>query len=419
MNVAGSSPKAGSDNTHKPAATTQAPQAAGADSGMRRAWRATGSDDAVADADQVVVCSYNVLSDLLMEMTKWLYKKRDPAVMPWSFRGPAAVAKVIECHPDIVLLQEIEQHAFDELFVPELGAAGYEGRLECRKAKTDGSAIFWRKDRFEAELTQRVDLSVEDATVLTWGNVATLAMLRERAPSGRRICAASTHLVFNDKRGEVKLGQAAILTHAVADAVASVGGTLDTVPTIIGGDFNSTPRSKIFEYFVKGRLRFDGLDRRLMSGQAERMKKKMSVPGLGYVLGTSFVPVTELPPAVAEAIEVVTEDPTVDREGRRHHGSWAHDAATKVVLEGGQEYHVTHPLRLASPFEDRGVTTYHDTFADVVDHILYSDHLMTPTATLELVGYDQLAAEGGMPSSYEPSDHQLIAVRLAFNRQAK
>ena len=38
-------------------------------------------------------------------------------------------------------------------------------------------------------------------------------------------------------------------------------------------------------------------------------------------------------------------------------------------------------------------------------------------SVLGLIGVKQLCAEGGMPNRNEPSDHQIIAVRLAFCKE--
>jgi len=75
---------------------------------------------------------------------------------------------------------------------------------------------------------------------------------------------ANTHLLFNPKRGDVKLAQARTLL-AKAAAVASkfaVGHAL------LGGDFNATPGSAVYEFVSGGELRnFAALDRRVLSGQ--------------------------------------------------------------------------------------------------------------------------------------------------------
>ena len=90
--------------------------------------------------------------------------------------------------------------------------------------------------------------------VLTWGNVGVVVVLREHVGVRRRICVANTHLVFNQKRGEIKLAQAAILAHAAADAIAECAGpgNAGTVAVVLGGDLNSTPDSKIVEFLIRG-----------------------------------------------------------------------------------------------------------------------------------------------------------------------
>eukprot|EP00035_Acanthoeca_spectabilis_P024746 m.455163 g.455163 ORF g.455163 m.455163 type:complete len:417 (-) comp20817_c0_seq1:656-1906(-) len=372
----------------------------------RRSWWNSELDASVKEEDKFVVCSYNVLSPHLLRASQYLYAKRNQSSLPWDVRGPKIVDLLTRCQADVMMLQEVEADAFKDLFVARLEPAGYSGHHEPRKGKSDGCAVFWKKSKFTAEKIRRVELSSDGGPVLTWGNVGVVVVLRETAASARRICVGNTHLVFNEKRGEIKLAQASILAHAVAEVIAEVGGTVRTVPAVIGGDFNSTPTSKILEFMIEGRLRYDMLDRRLMSGQLEVGGKGTS-PGKGYVVGRTFAPMDELPPSVRAAVETVpvaAERQRGKKKGGREPEVW-------------NEHYVSHPLRLLSPFDDRGVTSYQDRFADMVDYILYSEDQLTPTAVLPLISYQQLVAEGGMPSPHEPSDHQLVAVRLAFRKE--
>jgi len=366
--------------------------------GARRPWQGSELDSTTPEADKFTVCSYNILSDKLLLASKYLYSKRDQGALPWGVRGPKIVDMLVQTGADIVLLQEVESDTFRSLLVPELGKAGFDGRCESRKGKTDGCALFWRRSKFCVQSMERVDLSSDDGPVLTWGNVAITAVFREVAPTGRLVCVTNTHLVFNEKRGEIKLAQAAILTHAVNAAIEKAGGTVAAVPVVLGGDFNSTPRSKILQFLECGRLRYDNLDRREISGQLPPGSGKQG--GVGYIIGRHFVPPAELPKAVCASLETVAAKRGVavvaahpdagqvkGKRGGKGKKSRSEGGAVPEVLV---EHHITHPLRLLSAYDGRGVTTFQDRFADTVDHLMYSDHLLSATAIAKLVDYRQL-----------------------------
>ena len=63
-------------------------------------------------------------SDVNMAATQFLYAKRDQGALPWEMRAPRIVEHLIASGASIIFLQEVERDAFNEVFVPQLGAAG-------------------------------------------------------------------------------------------------------------------------------------------------------------------------------------------------------------------------------------------------------------------------------------------------------
>jgi CCR4-NOT transcription complex subunit 6 len=103
--------------------------------------------------------------------------------------------------------------------------------------------------------------------VMTKDNIAVLALLEHRQ-TGARLIVANTHIHWDAEYKDVKVVQVAMLMDELkktANRFAKLPPRLDikdaphypdgsTIPTVIGGDFNSLPESGVYEYLSKGRL---------------------------------------------------------------------------------------------------------------------------------------------------------------------
>lgn len=107
-------------------------------------------------------------------------------------------------------------------------------------------------------------------------NVAVVVLLKPKTTgrashkSNSLVCVSNTHLLFNKKRGDIKLAQLASL-FAEIDEVARISPSEQRDcyyhPTICCGDFNSTPFSPIYDFIVRGVLDYTGMHRDNFSGQ--------------------------------------------------------------------------------------------------------------------------------------------------------
>ncbi|GIM12728.1 hypothetical protein Vretimale_15903, partial [Volvox reticuliferus] len=104
-----------------------------------------------------------------------------------------------------------------------------------------------------------------------------------RSIACRGFWIANTHVLFNTKRGDIKLGQLRVILNelarrALAGGEASAGGAgagegregkAEAVPVIFAGDFNTSPGSGLYRFLRYGTLPLAGEDRRELSGQVE------------------------------------------------------------------------------------------------------------------------------------------------------
>lgn len=125
------------------------------------------------------------------------------------------------------------------------------------KREGEYAAIFWRKDRFEADPMERGRFWLSDTPEVvgskSWGNeivrIAVWVRLRDRA-SGRSFYVFNTHW---DHRSQASREHAALLIAARIDGRAHPGD-----PVVLMGDFNATEGNPAVDYFLGERVALAG-----------------------------------------------------------------------------------------------------------------------------------------------------------------
>ena len=93
-------------------------------------------------------------------------------------------------------------------------------------------------------------------------NVGLVLLLRPADAGGQPepsdfFCVANTHLLYNPRRGDIKLAQLAILLAEIARLSRLPDGSSN--PAVVCGDFNSVPWSPLYCLLTQGSLEFQGL----------------------------------------------------------------------------------------------------------------------------------------------------------------
>lgn len=161
---------------------------------------------------------------------------------------------------------------------------GYCGVYKKRSGdKHDGCATFFKRDMFTMQSFELIDFYRPNNTFMDRNNVAIILILKptsKELSNPSPICVGNTHLLFNKKRGDIKLAQLAHLfaeidrctkAATVSSESASSGGESSgrRMPIIMCGDFNSTPHSPLYDFVTSGKLNFQGLLKAQVSGQSE------------------------------------------------------------------------------------------------------------------------------------------------------
>ena len=138
--------------------------------------------------------------------------------------------------------------------------------------KPDGCAIFYRHAKFTLVNHKLVRYYTPKVQILDKDNVGIVLLLKANTPDQAEnpfICVANTHLLFNKKRGDIKLAQLAYLFAEINElAVLSQDDHSKThCPVILCGDINSLPYSPLYHFLINGQLDYSARSPAIISGQ--------------------------------------------------------------------------------------------------------------------------------------------------------
>lgn len=235
------------------------------------------------------VLSYNVLCEKYA--TVQMYGYTPSWALAWDYRKEFILQEIISYAPDICCLQELEMGQYEEYFEPKLKQNDYESIFwpktrartmrEDERRHVDGCATFFNSRvyqlvdkqviEFNQIALQRPDFKkTEDIfnRVMTKDNIAAVAMLEHRA-TGAKLLVANCHMHWDPEFRDVKLVQSAMLLEQLdlagnrfakmAPQVTPSDGIKPPtyangkqIPTIVCGDFNSSPDSGVYEFMSQG-----------------------------------------------------------------------------------------------------------------------------------------------------------------------
>ena len=224
----------------------------------------------------VRVMSWNLLADALVgEHRRELYPDIPNHVLDGKRRLERSMEHIQECAPHIACFQEVDNFVALHAHLVRIGYACVH--VQRTGGKPDGLAIAWHERSVNpvepvAHLRLR-DLNLRD-------NVAQLCCFdvdvdidkadHESSPQRRRICVANMHVLFNPKRGDVKLAQVKV----VCDALTALSSRLEA-PACLAGDFNISPGSPLHEFVIGGVLDVTSVQRKHVAGRIENHASEM------------------------------------------------------------------------------------------------------------------------------------------------
>jgi len=349
------------------------------------------------------VLSYNVLAQQLLEEHTYLYKHVDPDSLDWERRSHRILREVKDAKADVLCLQEVQSDHFNSFFVPRLKHLGFTGIYKKRTGnKPDGCAIFYRTSKFNLIDTISVEYCKPDVKLLDRDNIGLVALLTPKVKSSGDVpflCVATTHLLYNPGRHDIKLAQLQLL-FAELDHIAfksSNGLSHNYHPVILTGDFNLTPDTSIYQFITGGSLQYKGLGRGGLKAGAS-----------GLLLDNELIP---------PHLKVTDQCQHLHAAEKR-----TREMEAEVSFASGQ---LSHQLRLQSVYPHllengvREVTTHQRDWV-TVDYIFHNDseasdsslHLLSRAA---LLSASQVKSLGNLPNVASPSDHLPLVASFLWN----
>jgi protein angel len=123
--------------------------------------------------------------------------------------------------------------------------------------------VCYKPTRFRLLCASPVEYFRPGLELLNRDNVGLVLLLQPLVPEGlgqvsvAPLCVANTHVLYNPRRGDVKLAQMAILL-AEVDKVARLSDG-SHCPIILCGDLNSVPDSPLYNFIRDGELQYNGM----------------------------------------------------------------------------------------------------------------------------------------------------------------
>lgn len=305
-----------------------------------------------------------------------------------------------------------------------MNSVGYECAYKKRtNDKVDGCATFYKREKFVCEKVVPVEYYRPDMSLLDRDNIGLLVLLRSRNASlyGGKLCIANTHLLYNPRRGDIKLAQLMLLL-AKIDEVAHVhlAPSPRYHPIILCGDLNLEPNSDLYLFLCRGQLQYEGLMQHVMSGQMSGFN------GRHFPMQRDFLGLQQVVTLECQFVDAL----------RRRNGRFPSSEFSGYLA---------HHLNLISAYPhlsqrppNRGMkeaTSAHGGEPITVDYILYSveekscsfhngrlqtSHVQEGSLSLVnvlgLLTVDEFKRLGGLPTRNTASDHLILLAEFCLHK---
>ncbi|KAI7891131.1 Endonuclease/exonuclease/phosphatase [Mucor mucedo] len=295
-----------------------------------REWITIENDTSSDDSDKFTVLSYNILCDKYA--TSQVYGYTPSWALNWDYRKELIISEVLNYNADIVCLQEVAMKQYEEALGDAFKERGdYDGvffpksraktMVDKERRAVDGCAIFYKASKYDLiehhlleynqKALQRPDFKASDDIynrVMTKDNVAVMIVL-ENKETLARLLVVNSHIHWHPQDADVKLVQTGMLMdeldkfaakHLKPPSGSPQGPTYSStmqLPTVICGDFNSTPDSGVYEFLSKSVVRQDHPDfgnymygNYTTEGLSHRLALKSTYSPVGELDMTNYTP---------------------------------------------------------------------------------------------------------------------------------
>ena len=259
----------------------------------------------------------------------------------------------------------------------------------------------------------------------------------------RLLHIATSHILFNPNRGDIKLAQVQLLLDRLAERASLLSPSQpgDERGIIVCGDFNAVPQSGMYHFLTHGKIPPGCVSNRHMSGQYLMKDRDLDFllmdesghSGGGTAMGvfdvstgrTAFAGY-ESDMEMAEALAGMNTSPM--KTQRRYGGQTVKGPGANMIAGANHPFHFSSAYAQARGLLSDGslttgepvFTTYHRRFRGTVDYIFFdADVDMHCTGVLEMLPLHTLRRLGSIPHKHWCSDHLSLVASFAWGKAAK
>lgn len=218
---------------------------------MGRRWEQVKSEMDMASGNNktYTLLSYNILAQDLLTEHLYLYIGIEPSMLRWDHRLFRLKEEIQYIKPDILCLQEMQFNHLKSL-VKHISLKRELEYVFKKKTghRTDGCAIIYDRSKFRLLSERPVEYYTHGDALLNRDNIALLAKFAVKNEPQKKFIIATTHLLYNPKRQDVRIAQVEKLMDAIQQYSAeNEGENIAFLPVILTGDFNFKPKTRPFQ----------------------------------------------------------------------------------------------------------------------------------------------------------------------------
>ena len=203
------------------------------------------------------VCTYNILADRYAIPKTFPYCDRKH--LTWkSHRRHLVLSQLSKLHCDIIFLQEVDKYNDIENYLR--GQKYFTIYHQRPQRKCDGCLIAFKLTKFELdssvyicnynELCPQTSNNETDRMRYCKDNIGMIVVLKSIVNPKLRVIVCNTHLYWNPNMEDVKLFQTGSFLNSIEWVIHK--HQLTNYRIIIGGDFNSQPKSTVYQLIMDG-----------------------------------------------------------------------------------------------------------------------------------------------------------------------
>ncbi|XP_043788147.1 protein angel isoform X2 [Apis laboriosa] len=361
-----------------------------------RKWKYSKREKLTSNSEECFilrVLSFNILAQYLLETYRFLYKEHDKQALCWEIRRQLLLEEILAAQANVICLQEMQEEHLEEFLIP-FKELGYNYLYKRRtNDKKDGLLFLYHSDQLTLIDYSKVELYQSGIELLSRDNVGIIAKLAVKRNPQIQLVIATTHLLYNPRRNDVRLGQTQLLL-AEIERVAFLENTMTGskyLPIILMGDFNLEPHSGVYKFIVEGAFEYQGKGKNLEQTEYRPLSNSLIPPRLFITDNCQHFNVLKhrlhgegTDKVMLESSEHQKLEENISANNSSNYCEVNTDTTNLQTIEIADDYHVkfcsgtlTHPFHFNSVYKhknyhgEREVTTNQGEWI-TVDYIFYS-----------------------------------------------